>query len=352
MIHLHEIQPSDLEEVARFISRVSGSNTPIAVALERLRWIVLQNPAREPTYPLGWILRTDAGEIAGSLCCAPQKFCLEQKKVTFMMAHSFYVDEQHQGGGASIFLKYLRLGRDYPLFVSSANPIVAEMWGKLGGFSLGNSDHEDLGIVGWRPLLAESVYRKTGSDRLAHFASTLIAPWFGVRRQLLPRVADGELSRLDTAEQAAGVCSEVLSEKITACRDAAFLQWRYFSGPDRKTRLFAFLLRSGERKSMVAVEIQNRGYKKQIRALQVLDIWGEAGPEACLSIADCLWREYRQQIDILVFRCLDPAQEKALKANGFRLRSFPAPIAWCIDRHGLLPSRSCYFVPADGDMFL
>jgi hypothetical protein len=350
---LHEISPSDLEEVARFIGRVSGSDMPLPRAVKRLSWILLENPARGPGDPLGWFLRAPSGEVVGCMCCAPQKFCFGQTTFTLMMANSFYVDDQYRGGGTSIFLKYLQLGRRYPLFVSSANPTVAEMWQKLGGYPLGNSDGEVLGILCWPPLLAESVYRKTASDRMARFTAGLASPWLRVRRRLLPGNAEGELVRLSSPEEAARVCAEHHSDKITSCRDVAFLKWRYFSGVGPMTRLFAICPRDGDKKQfMVGVHLQNRGYKQQVRALHVLDIWGEADPKTYLAIAACLVREYRGQIDVLVFRCLDPTQQQALTANGFKVRPFAAPIAWCIDKAGLLPSKDWYFVPADGDMFL
>jgi hypothetical protein len=356
-LQLHEIAPSDLEEVARFISHVSGSDTPLPRVLERLSWILLENPARGPGDPLGWFLRAPSGEVAGCMCCAPQKFCFGQATFTLMMANSFYVDDQYRGGGTSIFLKYLQLGRRYPLFVSSANATVAEMWRKLGGYPFGNSDREVLGIVRWAPLLAESVYRMTASDRIARFTAALASPlaslWFRARRGLLQGNAEGEFVPLGSPEEAACVCAEHRSDKITSCRDAPFLKWRYFSHVDPTTRLFAFRWRAGGKKQfMVGVHLQNRGYKQQIRALHVLDIWGEADPKTYLEIAGCLRREYREQIDMLVFRCLNPTQQQALTANGFKVRPFTAPIAWCIDKHGLLPSKTWYFVPADGDMFL
>jgi hypothetical protein len=356
-LQLHEIAPSDLEEVARFISRVSGSEMPIPRALERLSWILLGNPARGPGDPLGWLLRAASGEVVGCMCCAPQNFCFGQTTFTLMMANSFYVDDKYRGGGTSILLKYLQLGRRYPLFVSSANATVAEMWQRLGGYPLGNSDREVLGILRWPPLLAETVYRKTASDRMARFtaalASPLAFPWFGAGRRLLPGNAEGEFVPLGSPEEAAYVCAEHRSDKITSCRDVAFLKWRYFSRVEPMTRLFAFRPRDGEKKQfMVGVHLQNRGYKQQIRALHVLDIWGEANPRTSLAIADCLWRQYREQIDMLVFRCLNPAQQQALTANGFKVRPFAAPIVWCIDKHGLLPAKTWYFVPADGDMFL
>jgi len=209
----------------------------------------------------------------------------------------------------------------------------------------------------WPPLLAESVYRKTASDRMARFtaalASPLASPWLGAPRRLLQGNAEGELAPLGSPEEAACVCNEHRSDKITSCRDAPFLKWRYFSRVDPMTRLFAFQAHAGEKKQfMVGVRLQNRGYKQQIRALHVLDIWGEADPKTSLAITAFLWREYRDQIDMLVFRCLNPTQQQALGANGFRVRPFAAPIVWCIDKHGLLPSKTWYFVPADGDMFL
>ena len=352
-LQLHEIAASDLEEVAGFISRVSGSETPLPRALERLSWILPENPARGPGDSLGWLLRATSGEVVGCMCCAPQTFCFGQTTFTLMMANSFYVDDQHRGGGTSILLKYLQLGRRYPLFVSSANATVAEMWRKLGGHPLGNSDREVLGIVRWPPLLAESMYRQTASDRMAQFTAALALPWLRARRRLVPGTAEGELVPLGSPEEAACICAEHRSDKITSFRDVAFLKWRYFSRVEAMTRLFAFRPRGAEKKQfMVGVLLQNRGYKLQIRALHVLDIWGEADPKTSLAIADCLVRDYRDRIDMLVFRCLNPTQQQALTANGFRVRPFAAPIAWCIDKHGLLPSKTWYFVPADGDMFL
>jgi len=287
------------------------------------------------------------------MCCAAQKFWFDQTTFTLMWANSFYVDNQYRGSGASIFMKYLQLGRRYPLFVSSANVTVAGMWRKLGGYSLANSGHEVFGILRWPPLLAENVYRKTRSAFLAQFTAVFASPWFRNRRRLLPGPAEGELLLLTNPKEAAQVCAEHRSDKITSCRDVSFLKWRYFSRVDPMPRLFTFCPAGGDKKQfMVAVCMQYRGYKQQIRALHVLDVWGEADPKTYLAIAACLWREYGEQIDTLVFRCLNPEQQEPLTAHGFKVRPFATPIAWCIDKYGLLPSKTWYFVPADGDMSL
>ena len=349
---LHQIAPSDLEEVARFISRVSKADIPLPRALERLAWILLENPAGGPDDPLGWFLRVPSGEIVGCMCCAPQRFCFGQTTFTMMMANSFYVDDHHRGAGASIFLKYLQLGPRHPLFVSSANATVAAMWRKLGAYPLGNSDKEVIGVLHWPPLLAESVYRKTASQFVARFTGAVASLSFPLR-QLFPGGTQGELVSLGSPEEAARVCAEHHSDKITSCRNVPFLTWRYFARVDPTTRLFGFRPDGNDKKQfMVGVRLQNRGYKQQIRALHVLDIWGEADLDSCLAIAGCLCHEYREQIDVLVFRCLDLTQQQALTRRGFKIRPFAAPIAWCLDKYGLLPARPWYFVPADGDMFL
>ena len=350
---LHDIAPSDIEELARFIGPVSGTDVPLDRAVARLSWILLENPARQPGDPLGWLLRSASGDLVGCMCCAPQKFCLGETSFTLIMANSFYVDDAYRGGGTSIFLKYLQLGRRYPLFVSSANAAVSEMWRKVGAYPLANSGHEVLGIVRWPPLVAESVYRKTASRRMAQYVATLASVLLRPRRLLAGTVA-GQLTALHSSAEAASICAEHRSDKITNCRDGSFLKWRYFSRADPGARLFAFRPGGGaeQKPFMVAVRLQNRGYKQQIRALQILDVWGEAEPESYLAIAACLQREYHEQIDVLVFRCLNPAAEALLITHGFKVRPFAAPIAWCMDKFKLLPSNSWYLVPADGDMFL
>ncbi len=355
-LQLQEIMSSDLEEVARFITRASGSEVALDRAIARLSWILLENPARHPGDPLGWLLHSTNGEVVGCMGCAPQRFCFGQASLTLMMASSFYVDQRHRGAGTSIFLKYLELGRRYPLFVSSADATVAEVWRRLSAFPLGNSDHEVVGVLRWTPVLAEGAFRKTGSDRLAWLTARLMSAGFGATRKLRLDPEAGEIVPLATAEEAASLCEGNFTrqpiDKITSCRDAQFLRWRYFSHGDPDTRVFAFRPSGAAARYMVAVRLLNRGYKQQINALHVLDIHGEPDPKTCLAIAACLCKEYRDCIDMIVFRCLNPLQQQVLTAHGFEIRRFAKPIAWCLDKHALLPSDIWYFVPADGDMFL
>jgi hypothetical protein len=100
------------------------------------------------------------------------------------------------------------------------------------------------------------------------------------------------------------------------------------------------------------VNQRRRGYRQQIVALHVLDVFGPSEPDSYATITKLLVHEYHRQIDVVVFRCLDPAGQQALRRIGFVRRPFAAPIAWCRDKFGFVPSKNWYFVPADGDMLL
>jgi hypothetical protein len=87
-----------------------------------------------------------------------------------------------------------------------------------------------------------------------------------------------------------------------------------------------------------------------VRALMVLDYWGALPAEEIANVASQLAAIYRDQADVIVFRGQPPERQRALRAAGFVYRPLPRAIGVCIDRHGLLPTRSWYMVPADGDM--
>jgi hypothetical protein len=349
-LKLCEIQPADLAEFAQFIqSQMSPAGPQLNALFDRLRWILLENPVRDPAEPLGWFLRGPGGKVAGCMGCTPQKFAVGETICTVMVSTSFYVDPANHGAGTSIFLKFLQMGRRYPLLVSSASPTVATMWQKLGAYSIGRSGQEILGILNWKPVLEEALYRKSKSAFLGRAASALVSPVVNVLRRPRLDIAVCELQRLNRPEEAASLGRRQPPDRVTSLRDSAYLKWRYFS-TDPTTRAYAFRASQGAEPHLVTVNLRPRGYKGQITALHVLDIWGAPAPELYSKIAACLAHEYRDQIDMIAFRCLGQAGQEALQSKGFVVRSFAAPIAWCIDKFGLLPSKQWYLVPADGDM--
>jgi hypothetical protein len=53
---------------------------------------------------------------------------------------------------------------------------------------------------------------------------------------------------------------------------------------------------------------------------------------------------------VIVFRGQPAERQEVLGRAGFLRRPLPRSVGVCIDRHQLLPTRSWYLLPADGDM--
>jgi hypothetical protein len=140
--------------------------------------------------------------------------------------------------------------------------------------------------------------------------------------------------------------------ELTANRDLRYIRWRYFSGRDATVGVFAFRNQQVESDVLVTVNQRPRGYRGQIRALHVLDIYPSVTPEVCVSIGAALAQRYRGSIDAIVLRSLDKARQDVFRRVGFMRRQFDAPNGWFLDRSGLLPTRSWYLVPADGDWLI
>jgi hypothetical protein len=86
----------DLSETAKFIAKQSNKDETEVEA--RLRWFLLENPARRTNDPLGFGLRS-VDRLAGCILLSPQFFCFQASKLLLMGSSSFYVDEQHRGQG-------------------------------------------------------------------------------------------------------------------------------------------------------------------------------------------------------------------------------------------------------------
>jgi GNAT superfamily N-acetyltransferase len=148
------LSETDLTEIAGFIAAQSG-RIPEWVE-SHLRWFLLENPARSPEYPLGFGLRS-AGQLVGCILISPQWFRVGADKILFMGSSSFYVDEHYRGQGGRIFLQYCRLGKQWPLFGTSANAEAAALWKAAGASPIPYSDEELFGVLHWPPVAEEFV---------------------------------------------------------------------------------------------------------------------------------------------------------------------------------------------------
>ncbi len=344
---LFTLSESDIAEVARFIAIQSGRGAE--TVKEHLRWFLLENPAHRTQHPLGFGLRS-ADQLVGCILCSPQAFGFESKEFLLMGSSSFYVDDQHRGHGGRIFLQYSRLGRQWPLFGTSANAEAAALWKAAGASPIPGSDGELFGVLRWPPVAEEIAHRKSGSHMLSRLAGSPISNVVGRIRPLnIDCGAPEALHPLTSAEQVMSLSLDDPSAKLTALRDVPYIRWRYFSGRDATTEVFAFRCRWPDREILVTVNQRTRGYRSQINTLSVLDVYPEVDSEEWLRIVGALIARYRKIVDTIVLRSQDPDRQKVFCERGFQRRNFDAPNGWVLDKSKLLPTREWYPVPADGD---
>jgi hypothetical protein len=337
----------DFAEIVAFIASQSGL---IKDAVEsRLRWFVLENPARQPPYPLGFGLRS-ANQLVGCILCSPQVFRFENRRIVFMGSTSFYVDQRHRGHGGRIFLQYCRLANQWPLFGTSANPEAAALWKAAGAIPIPHSDAELFGVFHWPPVVEEFVHRRYSSPLLSRLAGTSLSNLAALLRALkIDTGISNDLRPLTSAGQINDLNIHDSSAKLTAMRDLAYIRWRYFCARDETAEAFAFRSRHPGQEVLVTVNRRIRGYRGQIKTLNVLDVYPEVSADDWLRIVGALRDRYSKTVDAVVLRSQNPSQQKLFCERGFQRRQFDAPTGWFLDKGNLLPTHDWYPVPADGD---
>jgi hypothetical protein len=341
------LSANDISGLARFIAVQSGRTRETVEA--HLHWFLLENPARDSRTPLGLGLRSD-DQLVGCILCSPQIFRLENKTILLMGSSSFYVDERHRGYGGRIFLQYCRLGSRQPLFGTSANAEAAALWKAAGASPMPYSDAELFAVLRWPTVVEEFAHRRSAGGLLSRLAGSSIS---GLARLIRPLKLDGgesdALKPLVSAEQANNLVVHHRSSKLTALRDLPYLRWRYFSARNATSAVFAFRSRRPDQEILVTVNQRTRGYRGQINALNVLDVYPEVPPDEWLRIIGALAARFGKSVDAIVLRSQTPEQQRVLCGRGLQRRMFDAPNGWFLDKARLLPTQDWYPVPADGD---
>ncbi|MGC2059580.1 MAG: hypothetical protein WA653_15055, partial [Candidatus Sulfotelmatobacter sp.] len=238
----------------------------------------------------------------------------------------------------------------WPLFGTSANAEAAALWKAAGAKPIPYSDRELFGVLHWPPVAEEVIHRRYSSRFLSGLAGS---PVSNLARLLWPLKIEtencGTLEQLTCAEQVNDLPIHGCASKLTAMRDLAYIRWRYFSGRDQTISAFAFRSRRPDREVLVTVNQRNRGFRDQIKTLNVLDVYPEVPAEDWLSILEALLSRYHGTIDVVVLRNQNQEMQDLFCRRGFQLRTFDAPTGWYLDKAHLLPTSDWYPVPADGD---
>lgn len=347
------IVEADFAELAGYLTTKAPAGEAVAreamPAERRLRWLLLENPVREADVPLGWTVRTaEDGRIVGALVCVPFRVGIGGVTTTAVMSCKFFVDEAFRGVGVAPFRAYLKLGRRFPLFCTSANAASGELFRGAGAYVVGGSDHAMLLVARHGPVVEEWVYRRIG--RRGGMARVLAGPaWLKPRRRSPVGSSQGVLRKLSSAEEATALAvPATIATAVAVVRDEAYLRWRYFPGDSRKD-VYAFTA-PGAAARLVVVNQVSSGHRGQIRVLNVLDVWPPLDAGSAGAFASALHQRYDGQFDVMWLRAQSAEVEEGLSRDaGFIRHAFPAPLAWCVDPTPFLPTRDWYLVPGESE---
>ena len=100
------ISESDFPALAAFAARYARAGEAVSAdslsAEERLRWVLLKNPARSGDIPFGWCSRDgDSNAIIAMLLCVPFHVGVGDLSCTALMASKFYADPNYRGAGSA-----------------------------------------------------------------------------------------------------------------------------------------------------------------------------------------------------------------------------------------------------------
>lgn len=341
------ITEADISDVAAYLARQAGTGDATtsqgSLPERRLRWLLLENPARVDDVPLGWCIRDARQNVIGTLLCVPFRVAARGVSRIALMSCKFFVDEPYRGAGLVPFRNYLKLGRQYPLFCTSANAVSGELFAGAGGNVIAGTDHTMLGVARHAPLAEEWVFRKIGRPALSRITAL---PSCLLPRRKLGR-SESELQPLTSVEDVMALELPPPRDSVAVVRDPSYIRWRYFS-TDSANEVLCFRGR-GAVARMVVVNQVRWGHRSQIRVLNVLDVWPPLDADTASSLVQLLWARYEGAFDALWLRSQPPEAEAELRRLGFMRHRFPAPLGWCIDPSGHLPTRNWYLMPGESE---
>lgn len=353
------IAESDFRAVAAFATRFARPGEAVAAEAltpqERLRWVLLENPARADDIPFGWCAREEGSDsITGMLLCVPFRVGMGDFQCTALMASKFYADPNHRGAGIGPLMRFLQQGDRFPLLVTSANQVAGDLYRQCGAQPIEQMDHTMLGVRRIGPLAEEWFFRRTGNRWAARMLS---GPAAVLRKGLRRGIREGKLTLLERGKSGmppfcppeksvvSPFCAR--AEVLAVVRDEAYLRWRYF-GAGRGKDVYIFSLPGGEDR-LVVTRLIRSGHRSQIRVLEVLDLWPPADPQSIGPLVGALVDRYVGAFDVIWLRSQDDETEQALAGIGFARHVFPAPLGWYIDRANLLPGRRWYLMPGESE---
>ena len=298
-----------------------GARKSAADYLSHLEWLLTGNPDRDG-YPPGWVLQGADGTISGVHLSVPRLFSSSEGPLPFFFSSYFFVKPEARGmESLGLFLSYRKLAAHGILVASSANASSAPLWQKLGGKSIPDTGHEWLKPLRMLPLAEEALFRRVGWRwRL---------PGASARFCLVEPPASGPLRWLRTPEEIAGAALPESRGPLQPIRSKEWLLWKFGRPGLNEYRLYQW--DGGTSPVCLVVALSRRGWRGQIRCLQITDAWSAAEYPAVAAV-EAVVALHRKDADAIALRGRG-ALAAAAAALGWRRRILSAPVLWWASTH-------------------
>jgi hypothetical protein len=337
-VSFEAIREGDLPEVAAFMfeqqeQAARDDPTHAPASGDDLRWL-LGNPDLRPDDPLGEVLRTPEGKLAGMILAVPRAYRLGDRRLRGLAAGNFYVDRSARMQGFFLLRRFLKTpGIDF-YYANSCNIQSGTLWLKCGGAQVPESEVEYLFPFRLGPLIQEVALRKHlpwPSAGLARLAGAMATPLAAPR----PPASRLDVEPCDDLERLATIAERDRDPEAFECeRGVPYLRWIYGGDTDQAPSTAHHLYRFSDdrgNEGWFALNDSRRGRSLQVRAARLVDVvW----PRRQIPLADVLAaiiRTAAPRSDVLTIRGrVGLGLEGGMP--GFRRRTLPAPEAFLIGR--------------------
>ena len=286
---IQPIQEQSLSEVANFFAswrkreeqssaaHPNGDSNPSRIeSAAYLRWLLVENPARNGVTDLGYCVRDQNGSVVGAILTFPCEFGRGGKRLKALCGASLFVNNEASIQGFIILKKFLNTaGYDF-FFTTTCNATAGALWNKLPGHhAIPNSESTYV-----LPFRIEKLLEVFAENRKFHPGLAALLQAAGRIGSAIVRVTKKSSRNLKVVpcrdwEKLSDLARMHRNpEWITNERSAKFLEWRYGNSvAGVRKELYSFTDQSGN-EGWFAISSGSTGGEKTFQATELLDfVW-------------------------------------------------------------------------------
>jgi hypothetical protein len=365
-IRVKPLLPADIPDVAAYLAGLRRDESPAGApfdlaaetrALEaRVRWQLVDNPARLADEIGGHVLRDAEGRVVGTHLAIPVRFVLDARPLLGLLSADLRAEPRAARHSGGMFFAYLRMrGADFH-FATTANRNAGAFWEQRGAGAVAGSELEFIAPVRTGPFLEEIAARRTTSSAVARLAGLAggAAGWLLRARALLarpPSIRDVAVSACADWERLAALAARHREPgSLGNERSAAYLRWRHASAPGSE-RNRVFLVDQRGQQAFVALQLAAVGAgRRRLREARLMDVvWPRAAIDAA-TVLRAAFERCRGECDMIRIKGGTVPADVARRL-GFWQRRLDGPTSYVAgvgpDRAPLAPRAR--LVAADSD---